>query len=185
MKESQLPVPAMKSNGFRWMNADAYLFDIDGTLLTSRDGVHRSALHEAMRQVYGFDTTIDGIAYHGKTDVGILRAALQRVGVSDHTFQAKLPEALAVVRSHVSENASRLAPVRCSSIQALLTELQAAGKLLGLASGNLESVGWMKVRAAGLNGFFSFGTFCDSNENRADIFREAVLEAQRRLGPTA
>jgi len=185
MDEFQLQALAAKSNGFRWMSADAYLFDIDGTLLISRDGVHRKALHEAMRQIYGFDTTIDGIAYHGKTDVGILRAALQRVGVSDHTFEASLPEALTVVRRQVSENASRLAPVPCSAILALLAELQAAGKLLGLASGNLESVGWMKVKAAGLDGFFSFGAFCDRHESRADIFREAVLETQRRLGQTA
>src|SRR5215472_6827317 len=98
MKEPQLQAPAMKSNGFRWMIADAYLFDIDGTLLTSRDGVHRNALHEAMRQAYGVDTTIDGIAYHGKTDVGILRAAMERVGVTDSKFENSIPLALEVMR---------------------------------------------------------------------------------------
>ncbi len=84
-------------NGFRWMDADAYLFDIDGTLLITRDLVHRNALHHAMREVYGVDTTIDGIAYHGKTDPGILRAALDRMGISGETFEAKLPDALHVV----------------------------------------------------------------------------------------
>ena len=36
------------SNGFRWMGADAYLFDIDGTLMRSRDRVHFNALNYAM-----------------------------------------------------------------------------------------------------------------------------------------
>src|ERR1700728_3685184 len=97
MNEFQLQTPATKLNGFDWMSADAYLFDIDGTLLVSRDGVHRNALHRAMREAYGVDTTIDGIAYHGKTDLGILRAALERVGISGLTFDIKLPHALSVV----------------------------------------------------------------------------------------
>ena len=167
------------------MSADAYLFDIDGTLLVSRDGVHRNALHQAMREAFGVDTTIDGIPYHGKTDLGILRAAVQRVGLSDQNFEANLPMALEVVRREVSANAKLLAPVVCSAIPELLDELQTAGKLLGLASGNLESVGWLKVKAAGLHDFFSFGSFCDRNENRAEIFREGVLAAQRRLGESA
>jgi len=67
----------------------------------------------------------------------------------------------------------------------VLIELQAAGKLLGLASGNLESVGWLKVQAAGLHEFFSFGCFSDHYENRADIFRQGVIEVRRRLGESA
>ena len=182
MNEFQLQTPATKSNGFDWMNADAYLFDIDGTLLVTRDGVHRNALHQAMREAYGVDTTIDGIAYHGKTDLGILRAALERAGVSADRFEANLPAALEVVCRDVSANANRIAPTVCSAIPDVLAELKAAGKLLGLASGNLESVGWLKIEAAGLRDFFSFGCFSDQNESRADIFRQAVIEVQRQAG---
>jgi phosphoglycolate phosphatase len=159
------PLPAT-SNGFRWMGADAYLFDIDGTLLVSKDHVHYNALNHAMREVYGVDSTIAGIAYHGKTDVGILRAALQRAGVSSEVFEAKLLQALAVVSREVSINAAAISPQVCAGIPDVLVKLQDAGKLLGLASGNLEEVGWHKVRAAGL----------------ADYFQEGVVEARRRLG---
>jgi len=185
MNEFQFRIPAIKSNGLRWMDADAYLFDIDGTLLISRDRVHRDALHQAMREAYGIDTTIDGITYHGKTDVGILRAALERVGVRDERFEAGLPSALEIVRREASSNADRIVPVICSAVPEVLIELQAAGKLLGLASGNLESVGWLKVQAAGLHEFFSFGCFSDHYENRADIFRQGVIEVRRRLGESA
>ena len=185
MNEFQLQRQATKSNGFHWMDADAYLFDIDGTLLVSRDGVHRNALHRAMREAYDVDTTIEGIAYHGKTDLGILRAALERKGVSSDRFEANLPAALEVVCRDVSANASRIAPTVCPAIPEVLAELKAAGKLLGLASGNLESVGWLKIEAAGLRDFFSFGCFSDQHESRADIFRQAVIEVQRRLGKSA
>jgi|SRR5271166_252329 len=185
MNEFLLQTQATKPNGFRWMNADAYLFDIDGTLLVSRDRVHREALHQAMRGAYGVDATIEGIAYHGKTDLGILRAALARVGIPGDQFETGLPSALEIVCREVSANASRITPAVCSAIPEVLAELQAAGKLLGVASGNLESVGWLKIAAAGLREFFSFGCFSDQHESRAEIFRQAVAEVQRRLGESA
>jgi phosphoglycolate phosphatase-like HAD superfamily hydrolase len=185
MNELQLRTQAIKPNGFDWMSADAYLFDIDGTLLVSRDGVHRNALHQAMREAYGVDTTIDGIAYHGKTDLGILRVALERVGVSGDKFEANLPAALEVVCREVSANANHITPTLCSAIPEVLTELKSAGKLVALASGNLESVGWLKIEAAGLRKFFSFGCFADLYESRADIFRHGVAEVRRRVGETA
>jgi len=176
---------AIPLNGFRWMDADAYLFDIDGTLLVTRDLVHRNALHRAMRDVYGVDTTIDGIAYHGKTDLGILRAALDRMGISGKVFEAKLSAALDVVCLDVATNANRIVANACDGIAEVLAQLKASGKLLGVASGNLEAVGWHKVEAAGLRRFFSFGCFSDRSELRVDIFRLGVAEAQRRLGTNA
>ena len=176
---------AIPLNGFRWMDGDAYLFDIDGTLLVTRDLVHRNALHHAMREVYGVDTTIDGIAYHGKTDLGILRAALERMGISGEVFEAKLPDALNVVCLDVAAHANRIVANVCDGIPEVLARLKAAGKLLGVASGNLEAVGWHKIKAAGLREFFSFGCFSDHCEMRVDIFRQGVDEARRRLGENA
>jgi phosphoglycolate phosphatase-like HAD superfamily hydrolase len=176
---------AIPLNGFRWMDADAYLFDIDGTLLVTRDLVHRNALHRAMREVYGVDATIDGIAYHGKTDLGILRAALERMGICGAVFEAKLSAALNIVCLDVAANANRIVANVCDGIPEVLAQLKAAGKLLGVASGNLEAVGWHKVEAADLRRFFSFGCFSDHCEMRMDIFRHGMDEARRRVRENA
>ena len=167
------------------MEADAYLFDIDGTLLVTKDRVHWNALHVAMLEVYGVDTSIEGIAYHGKTDLGILRAAMARVGVPDDKFDAALSAALEVVCREVAANADGIDAQICPGIRDVLEQLRKAGKLLGIASGNLESVGWQKITAAGLREYFSFGCFSDYREQRADVFREGVREVRRRLGPDA
>ena len=185
MNQLQVPAIPAQSNGFQWMKSDAYLFDIDGTLLSNRDHVHYDALNRALQEAYGADTTIAGVAYHGKTDLGILRAALERVGISREIFHGNLSQALTVVCREVSQNTAKLTPHVFEGIPELLAELQAQGKLLGLASGNLEEVGWHKVKAAGLAGYFSFGCFSDSHEHRADIFQSAVLEARRRIGASA
>src|SRR5207302_1976721 len=184
MDQSQTRTLA-QSNGFRWMEFDAYLFDIDGTLLVTRDLVHYNALNRAIREVYGVEATIDGIPYHGKTDLGILRAVLERAGTSADVFEARLSEALSVVCREVGANAHGITADICFSIPEVLTQLQAADKLLGIASGNLEAVGWHKLEAAGLRQFFSFGFFSDHCEARINIFRKGVEYARSKLGADA
>src|SRR5438477_11632695 len=106
---------------------DVYLFDIDGTLLNTRDLVHYNALNRAMLEVYGVNTTIDGIRYHGKTDLGILRATLERAGVIGNAFEAGLQPALEVVRREVVAHASELRPEICSGVPDVIKSLHQAG----------------------------------------------------------
>ncbi|HET7441991.1 MAG TPA: HAD family hydrolase [Terriglobales bacterium] len=170
---------------FKALAADAYLFDIDGTLLNTTDLVHYRALNRAMREVYGVETTIDGVSYHGKTDLGILRAALEQVGIAGAIFESRLPQALEVIRQQVNANAASLMPKVCAGISQVLAKLHGAGKVLGVASGNLEVVGWHKIEAAGLRPYFSFGCFSDACETREQVFQRAVEEARHRLGAAA
>ncbi len=165
--------------------ADAYIFDIDGTLLVTKDLVHWNALHQAMLEAYGVDTTIEGIQYQGKTDLSILRAALEREGIRGKDFEARLSRALEVVCREVELNRQGIAPDVCPGIVQLLESLRGASKLLGVASGNLETVGWHKIEAAGLRGFFSFGSFSDHCEERSGIFRSALDKVKEQLGPGA
>jgi len=165
--------------------ADAYVFDIDGTLLVTRDLVHWNALHHAMLEAYGVDTTIEGIPYHGMTDLSILRAALAREGIQDGSFEAGLPKALEVVCREVDANRSEIRPQICPGIPQLLEKLRGQSHLLGVASGNLETVGWHKIEAAGLRKYFTFGYYSDRCETRAGIFQSAVDHVRRKLGPNA
>ncbi len=170
---------------FNWRGADAYLFDIDGTLLNTLDGTHYHAFHNAVRAVYGVDSHIDGVPVHGNTDIGILRAVLRREGVPDVVFEEKLPAAIEHMCAEVMRNAVAIRTQLCPSIIELLHALRSAGKLMGVVSGNLEPIGWAKLEAAGLRAFFAFGSFSDRNEQRAAIFRHGIDEARRRLGPQA
>lgn len=165
--------------------ADAYVFDVDGTLLVTKDLVHWNALHQAMLETYGVDATIDGIQYHGMTDLSILRAALTRLGIQEGDFEAKLPDALEIVRREVELNHKQITPTVCPGIPEMLEAFERAGKLLGVASGNLEAVGWHKIEAAGLRPYFSFGCFSDRCETRAGIFRNALDQVMRQLGSNA
>jgi len=177
------PIPKPSVNTI--IKADAYFFDIDGTLMVSRDLVHWHAMHQAMLEVYGLDANFDGIPYHGKTDVAILRMAVTRRGISQATFADKLPAALGVVRREVSANVAGLKPDVCASVPKLLAEIRERDKLLGVASGNLESVGWHKLTAAKIRQFFTCGSFGDNFELRVAIFDHAVSSAKGRMGNSA
>jgi phosphoglycolate phosphatase len=170
---------------FVFSQADAYLFDIDGTLLNTRDGVHYFAFRNAMRAVFGIDGAIDGVPVHGSTDLGILRAVLARAGIASQEFERKLPELIRHMCDEVRRNAADIRVELCPSIRDLLESLDRGGKLLGVVSGNLEPIGWAKIEAAGLRQYFAFGSFSDHHEQREEIFRHGIAEARHRLGADA
>ena len=178
------PAPT-RAAPFVFSQADAYLFDIDGTLLNTRDGVHYFAFRNAVRALFGMEATIDGVSVHGNTDLGILRAVLQRAGIASAEFETKLPELIRHMCDEVSRNAADIRVDLCPSIRELLESLHRNSKLLGVVSGNLEPIGWAKLEAAGLRQYFAFSSFSDTREQRADIFRHGIAEARQRLGSTA
>lgn len=181
----QKRVSVFNRNGFRWNRADAYLFDIDGTLVRSKDPVHYFAFQHAMREVFGLDATIDGVPIQGSTDISILRAVLRQQGLSDREINSGLPQLVDQMCAEVRRNASQMSPELCPSIRELVSMLRGQGKLLGAASGNLETIGWLKLERAGIRDMFSFGSFSHPLELRADIFRQGVAIAHQRLGPSA
>jgi phosphoglycolate phosphatase-like HAD superfamily hydrolase len=171
--------------GFRWDSADAFLFDIDGTLLNSRDAVHYFAFRNAIRNILGIEASIEGVPVHGNTDVGILRAVLQRAGLQDPDIDSHMPQIVARMCAEVQQNHAQLNPELCPSILELINYLQGRGKLLGAASGNLETVGWLKLEKAGLRPMFTFASFSFPRELRAEIFQHGINLARRHLGEHA
>jgi phosphoglycolate phosphatase len=176
---------AFARSGFCWSAADAYLFDIDGTLLNSRDAVHYFAFLHAMREVFGLEAKIDGVPVQGNTDVGILRAVLRREGFSNIEIDDRMPRLIALMCAEVQRNADRLLPELCPSIHELVSGLHGQGKLLGVSSGNVEAIGWAKLEKAGIRQVFSFGAFSFPLEFRSDIFRHGLEQARHRLGSGA
>lgn len=172
----------MTDAGFQLFSFDAYLFDIDGTLANSRGGVHYESFHTALREVYGCDGRIDNVPVHGNTDPGILRATLQQYGKFPADFEARLPQAYAIMCAEVARNADGMSVEVCPGIRDLLAELRRRGKLLGVVTGNLEPIGWRKLQLGGIREFFDFGSFSDKNESRADIFRHGIELARARRG---
>jgi len=185
LKSDSANLNAFVRPGFFWDSADAFLFDIDGTLLNSRDAVHYFAFRTAIRDVLGIEASIEGVPVHGNTDVGILRAVLQRAGLRDRAINKHMPQIVARMCAEVQQNRERLNPELCPSILELINYLQGRGKLLGAASGNLETVGWLKLEKAGLKPMFGFGSFSFPRELRTEIFQYGIDLTRKLLGEQA
>src|ERR1700692_4705940 len=75
---------------FGWDEQDAYLFDIDGTLLRSRDRVHVDSFATTLRAVMGFEVSLEGVSLAGNTDTSILREACQRAGIPAEVLEPQV-----------------------------------------------------------------------------------------------
>jgi phosphoglycolate phosphatase-like HAD superfamily hydrolase len=171
--------------GFAWDEQDAYLFDIDGTLLRSRDRVHFDSFASSVQRVTGFEVTLSGILLHGSTDTAILREACHQAGVPAEVLEQRTEAILEAMRHAVAERRHELDLVRMPGVEQALDYLAKKGALLGVASGNLETIGWIKVEQAGLREWFRFGGFSDSFSVRSELIAHAGRMARELSGSGA
>jgi phosphoglycolate phosphatase len=60
----------------------------------------------------------------------------------------------------------------------MLAYLKSRGKRLGVATGNLEQIGWLKIELAGLRDWFTFGGFSDRHAVRSEMIAQALAAGQ-------
>ena len=168
-----------------WDRYDVFLFDIDGTLLHCTDAVHYFAFCEALSGVAGRPLNLDGVTAHGNVDVGILRDAFALAGLAEEVWRPRLPGLRDGMCRFAERNAGDFRIEVLPAVEEVLASLRAQGKLLGVATGNLEGIGRAKLRHAGLLDFFAFGGYSDLCEYRRDVFAHAVSQARALAGTAA
>src|SRR5580692_9038632 len=108
---------------FEWDEQDAYLFDIDGTLLRSRDRIHVDSVAASVHRVTGFEITLAGILLHGSTDTAILREACRQAVVPAEILVARIEAILEAMRQSVLERRHELDLVRMPGVEEVLGHL--------------------------------------------------------------
>jgi phosphoglycolate phosphatase-like HAD superfamily hydrolase len=171
--------------GFVWDAQDAYLFDIDGTLLRTRDRIHVESFVHSVRRVTGFEVSLAGIALQGNTDTGILREACAQAGIPADVLESQTAAILEAMCASVTEQRHAMDLMRMPGVEDALRHLAARGKLLGVATGNLEVIGWIKIEQAGLREWFRFGGFSDRYPVRSALIANAAVKARELAGPHA
>lgn len=185
IQESTRPFQVSIAPGFVWDGQDAYLFDIDGTLLRSRDRIHVNSFASSVQRVTGFEVTLAGIALQGNTDTAILREACLQAGVPPEVLQAETAAILEAMCDTVAEQRHAMELVRMPGVEDALRHLASRGALLGVATGNLELIGWMKIEHAGLREWFHFGGFSDRYPDRVELVAHAAAKARELTRPDA
>ncbi len=173
------------SEGRRWDEYDAYLFDIDGTLLNCSDAVHYFAFCDTLSMIAGRPLNLDGVTAHGNTDVGIMRDALVLAGVEESAWRPRLKEAREALCGLVARQEEKVCATMLPGVRETLAWLRERGAVLGVATGNLEEIGRIKLRRCGLLEWFEFGGYSDEFEFRSDMIRGALQKARALAGENA
>lgn len=171
--------------GFRWDEQGAYLFDIDGTLLRSRDRIHYNSFFSSVRAVMGRDLALEGVTLSGNTDPGILRDAFRLAELEEGHWQPHLEKILEQMRADVAARCAEMQLVMMPGVEEMLAYLRDKGAALGVGTGNLESIGWLKIEVLGLRHWFEFGGFSDRYDVRSEMIAHALEAAHRHAGPDA
>lgn len=169
----------------QWDRYDAYLFDIDGTLLHCTDAVHYFAFCDALTAIVGTPMNLDGVVAHGNVDTGILRDALMRTSLPEHFWRPKLQAAKLAMCAQVEKNKHDLCAEPTPRAAELLQHLRGRGAKLGVATGNLQVIGRLKLAHCGLLQHFDFAGWSDDYEYRKDVFAHALEQAKKHIGETA
>lgn len=144
-----------------------YLFDIDGTLITS-GGAGEASLKEAVREYCGREVDFSPVTMSGNTDTGIAR---QLLGLADmepteRNIMGLLDCYLAQLAERIHEHDGRLLP----GIIPLLDRMQERHDcLLALLTGNLLAGAEVKLSHYGVWHYFAFGAFADDHHIRNEL----------------
>jgi phosphoglycolate phosphatase-like HAD superfamily hydrolase len=164
--------------GFAWDEQEAYLFDIDGTLLRDTRLIHMDAFASSIHRVTGIEVSFDGVPIHGSTDTAIVRTACSHAGISAEVLEPRIEAILETMRQTVAARRGEMTLRLMPGVEDALAHLAQKGALLGLATGNLEAIGWIKLEEAGLRKWFRFGGFSDQFSIRAELVADAARQAR-------
>jgi len=146
------------------------LFDLDGTLIRSRNGF--VAFNDAIKNTFGFSADIRTVVPDGNTDPVILEdiftTANLNVEITEERWRAfakNLHESYA--------DAIQQGLTTVSTLPGVLDLVKALAKVKGLyqgvVTGNLEATGRLKLEAAGLGPYLGLGAYGSDSRNRNDL----------------
>ena len=174
---------------------------MDGTLIRSKgqdaNKLHKEAFSYAFKEVFDVDTHIDVVSHHGSTDPLILVKVMEFHGVPKETCMRRIPDMQRAMVEYFMEREANAAvglEVLPGVVELLRALMGRQGVHVGLCTGNLEPIAWAKMKALGLNAFFTeprcggFGSdYCsgdteESWKDRAELVRKAAVRASSVYG---
>eukprot|EP01023_Acetabularia_acetabulum_P045717 TRINITY_DN4646_c1_g1_i4.p2 TRINITY_DN4646_c1_g1~~TRINITY_DN4646_c1_g1_i4.p2 ORF type:complete len:272 (-),score=45.42 TRINITY_DN4646_c1_g1_i4:41-856(-) len=186
-----------KSQSYKANMATLISFDVDGTLIHSigqnANKLHKDAFKHALLEVFNIDTHIDVIPHHGSTDPLILLAVLEHHGIQMNTSVSKLEDMKDCMNKYVIANQEKSSEGLeiLPGVDDLLKILKdSENVLVCLVTGNLQPIGWLKMKHLGILPYFSnpnfggFGSdFCSGNtkeswKDRAELVKIAYQKAK-------
>ena len=161
------------------------LFDIDGTLITSR-GAGRRAMRTALERVFGAAGGIDQYDLGGRTDTRIVHDVMGALGWEPARVKDRLDDFFeAYLAGLTSEIGDGRHVVTLPGVSLVVDRLaQSADVMLGLVTGNIEEGARIKLLPTGLWPHFRIGAYGSDHMDRRRLPSLAARRAHALVGHT-
>ncbi len=158
------------------------VFDIDATLLLS-GGAGARALDRAFQKVTGKPNGMEGVPFFGMTDYAIIRRMADNK--LDRPLQNEEREEVRRLYAEYLVPELETSPgfkVLDGVVSLLDRVTEDENMVVGLATGNFEETGNLKLARGGLESYFDFGGFGSDFESRPELTKLAVKIGRERAG---
>ena len=153
------------------------LFDIDGTLIKSKETGYTTMLLEKYFGVKPYKSKIYG---EGKTHSRILKERLEESGFANPEKNPRFKEALE--DKNAAEQFKLIKFEKVPYVEDLLRMLLRNGHNIGILTGNTEQMAMVKLDSVNLTHYFSIKA-CDANiDKRSDLIPIAIHMANEKTG---
>lgn len=160
------------------------LFDIDGTLVKTQSPINRIVVTYAAKKIYGIDAQQTEINPEGMTDNQIIVQILKLHGLNEEEIKQKIPQEIQAVTDYVREHQNEIELEILPGAKELLANLKDKHIPIGVLTGNVEGLAWVKLEKVGIRDFFDFGAFGSQAYKRIELVEIARKNAEKALGRT-
>ncbi len=157
------------------------LFDIDKTLLVG-SSFHYTALKDALSEVYGIKNPKAVKKMQGMTDLKIICETLSQENMDLKTIKAGLNECMELMYLKFQDALQKNDLKVLDGVKILLENLQRLDIPMGLVTGNIEAIAWLKLEKVGLKKYFKFGGFGDKIIKRSGLVKNALDASANNIG---
>jgi phosphoglycolate phosphatase-like HAD superfamily hydrolase len=161
----------------------AFLFDVDGTLLTAR-GAGREALAAALSETFGATGPIERYDLRGKTDARIVADLMRAAGLADDAVEQRLDRCFQAYARKLQEAIGDGSRVQ---VMPGVPEIVAAlggrrDAVVGLLTGNIEAGARIKLQPTGLLPHFRVGAYGSDHADRGRLPHVAAERIRQLTG---
>lgn len=154
-----------------------FLFDIDGTLVLT-GGAGLRALDRAVCDLHAVEGSCKDLRADGKTDRAIVAELFEL-----HRLTGDVDAILERYLVHLEEEVARTDRYQIMpGVVAALDLLESEGRVIGLATGNVERGARIKLTRGDLWRRFPFGGYGSDDADRAALVGHAIRRAKARAG---
>lgn len=158
------------------------VFDLDWTLLAKAEPkVHHHAFLYAFKTLFGVNISDEGFK-EGGIDNQIIIESLSENEVPREKIIEKLFEIQKTMINYFMEHKHETVFKPLPGVENALKILVEKNITLGLLTGNIEEIGWEKLRIAGIDKYFKFGAFGNMGMTRPDLIPIAADRASKVFG---